>query len=102
VTHTEPADKSQAIELPHATKQRLKLDHDTSWIITSEVNRFIWVGPDVRKTQSNETSYGYLPSTLVSVVIEKFKANAQDRSLGIVNRDDETLLKKTRKHKIIR
>ena len=99
ITHTEPVDKSQAIELPQATKQRLKLDHETSWIITSEVNRFIWVGPDVRKTQSNETSYGYLPSTLVSVVINKFKANAQGRSLGIVNRDDKTLLKKTRKLK---
>ena len=97
VTHTEPKDKNQAIELPQATKRRLKLDHQTSWIITSEVNRFIWVGPDVRKTQDNETHYGYLPSGLVKDVINKFKRNAKNRNLGIVNRDDEVLISKVRK-----
>jgi hypothetical protein len=100
VTQTAPTDKSQAFELPPATKQRLKLDHETSWIIASEVNRFIWVGPDVRKTQDNQTSYGYLPSGLVKEVIRKFKRNVQSRRLRIVNRDDETLLVKTRSSKI--
>ena len=96
VTHTEPRDKTQAIELPQATKRRLKLDHQTSWLITSEVNRFIWVGPDVRKTQDNQTYYGYLPSGLVKDVIKQFRHNAQNRRLGIVNRDDQTLITKTR------
>ena len=102
ITHTEPVDKSQAIELPQATKRRLKLDHETSWIITSEVNHFVWVGPDVRKTQSNESSYGYLPSTLVKDVIKKFKVNAQNKSLGVINRDDAMLLNKSRKLKRIK
>lgn len=100
VTHTEPKDKSQAFELPEVTKQRLKLDYEPSWIIASEVNRFIWVGPDVRKTQDNQTSYGYLPSGLVKDVISKFKRNVQNRRLGIINRDDEMLIIKTRSSKI--
>lgn len=49
VTHTQPEISDQSIEIPLATKQRLKLDNQRSWIITSEVNLFKWKGPDVRK-----------------------------------------------------
>lgn len=96
VTHTEPHDSAEAIEIPLATKHRLKLDDDRSWLILSEVNRFIWVGPDVRKTQSNEYSYGFLPSGLVKDAISNFKHNAMNRRLGIVNRDDDALINRVR------
>ena len=43
VTHTEPRDISEAIEVPMESKKRLKLCNDRSWLILSEVNRFIWV-----------------------------------------------------------
>jgi hypothetical protein len=44
-----------------ATKQRLRLDAQRSWIITTELNQFIWPGPDLRPTPSGEYLYGYLP-----------------------------------------
>ena len=96
VTHTEPSDIAEAIEIPLATKIRLKLDDDRSWLIVSEVNRFIWVGPDLRKTQSNEFTYGFLPSNLVSNAIKQLKLRARNRSLSIVDRDDMDLVEKVR------
>ncbi len=36
-------------EIPLATKRRLDLDKEASWVITTEVNRFVWPGPDIRK-----------------------------------------------------
>lgn len=99
ITHTPPSNSNEAKEIPLATKQRLNLDNDRSWIITSEVNRFIWKGPDVRKTQSGELAYGYLPSGLIKDVISQFRNNARQRSLHVVDRDDQELLKRVRQRK---
>lgn len=99
ITHTPPNNPAQAKEIPLQTKQRLKLDDDRSWIITSEVNRFTWKGPDIRKTQSGEFSYGFLPHGLIKDTITQFRDNARQRSLGVVDRDDEELLKKMRQYK---
>ncbi|MEJ2442659.1 MAG: type II toxin-antitoxin system PemK/MazF family toxin [Exilibacterium sp.] len=96
ITHTPPRNPAQATEIPLATKQRLKLDDEQSWIITGEVNRFTWKGPDVRKTQTGKFSYGYLPHGLIKSTIEQFRDNARQRRLDIVNRDDEYLLKQLR------
>ena len=96
ITHTPPADLDHTVEIPLATKQRLKLDDERSWIITGEVNRFTWRGPDVVKTQSGGIAYGYLPHGLAKVTIGKVKENARKRSLDVVNRDDEALKKRLR------
>lgn len=96
ITHTAPSTPSQAIEIPQATKQRLKLDNDQSWIITSEVNRFTWKGPDVRETQAGQPSYGYLPHRMSKAIIEQVRDNSRSRSLNIIERDDENLLKHVR------
>lgn len=89
VTHTQPENSGQSIEIPLATKQRLKLDNQPSWIITSEVNLFKWKGPDVRRTQAGEFAYGYLPHRLIQAVIEQVKDNARKHSLDIVERVHE-------------
>ncbi len=94
ITHTPPKDQKQAKEIPLATKQRLKLDKDQSWIITSEVNRFTWSGPDIRKTQTGEEAYGYLPTGLTKATIHQLRENSRTRRLNIIDRDDETLSKK--------
>jgi PemK-like, MazF-like toxin of type II toxin-antitoxin system len=41
VTHTNPADKADAVELPRVVKQRLGLDDARSWVIVNEMNRFV-------------------------------------------------------------
>jgi hypothetical protein len=41
------------------------IDTDRSWIITTELNRFAWPGPDIRPTASGDYIYGYLPEKLM-------------------------------------
>jgi len=76
IMHTPPGADSQALEIPLATKRRLKLDDDQSWLIISEVNRFTWRGPDVVKTQSGNSAYGYLPHKLTTKVVGQIRENA--------------------------
>lgn len=58
VTHRAPDDPARALELPRATKQRLGLDDDRSWVILDHANEFQWPGPDVRPVP------GALPATI--------------------------------------
>lgn len=88
ITHTVPFDSEHAIECPDATKIRLRLDDFTSWIITSELNHFIWPGFDVRPTPDNRSSYGLLPNQLTHRLVESIKRAAQDNTLSSVNRDE--------------
>ena len=40
ISHTPPADPELAVELPAATKRRLGLDDERSWVVLTEANRF--------------------------------------------------------------
>jgi hypothetical protein len=65
VTHTPPSNTLLAIEIPAATKRRLRLDDDRSWVILTEANRFVWPGPDLRPAKRGDASsiaYGLLPA----------------------------------------
>jgi hypothetical protein len=65
ITHT---------EIPAATKRRLGLDDERSWIVVTESNRFTWPGPDLRPAISGDpasVAYGELPSALFEQVREK-------------------------------
>ncbi|TDX76184.1 hypothetical protein EDE05_11765 [Neorhizobium sp. R1-B] len=42
VTHSPPSDPQDAVEIPAATKRRLGLDDERSWIVLTESNRFVW------------------------------------------------------------
>lgn len=88
ITHTKPFDFERSIVCPVVTKRRLRLDEQMSWIITSELNHFIWPGFDVRPTPDNQDSYGLLPNKLTRKIIEQLKSNAQDQTLSLVNRDE--------------
>ncbi len=86
VTRTPPDFPEKAMEIAKATKARLGLDDERSWIITTEVNRFIWPGPDLRPVPGGGYSYGLLPATMTQHVIQQIKSNSQDKSLLIVGR----------------
>jgi hypothetical protein len=88
ITHTPPEIPEKAMEIPKATKARLGLDEDRSWIITTEINRFIWPGPDIRPVPSGGYSYGLLPAAMTRDLIAHIKANAQDKSLLVVQRTE--------------
>lgn len=57
ISHSPPVRADEAIEIPPATKRRLGLDDERSWIVLSESNRFAWPGPDIRPIDSDS---GYL------------------------------------------
>ena len=75
VTHTPPADPNRALEIPHATKQRLGLDDDRSWVVLTEANRFIWPGPDLCLLNRDDPAsivYGELPGKLLMQIRDRF------------------------------
>ncbi|AJD46361.1 hypothetical protein RGR602_PC02342 (plasmid) [Rhizobium gallicum bv. gallicum R602sp] len=72
VTHSPPSKPEEAIEIPAATKRRLGLDDERSWIVLTESNRFVWPGPDIRPSE-NESGYcGPLPPALFEEVKRRF------------------------------
>ena len=75
VTHSPPADPADAIEIPAATKTRLGLDGERSWIVITEGNEFVWPGPDLRTVPGRDEStiaYGPLPPRFFAYVRDKF------------------------------
>lgn len=87
ITHSLPQAPEAGVEIPFATKRRLGLDSERSWIITTELNRFVWPGPDIRALPSGEYSFGYLPGKLLATVLEQVGTHAAKRRLLSVDRD---------------
>ena len=73
ITHSPPSDPKATVEIPAATKRRLGLDSERSWIVCSEVNRFIWPGVDLRRVPGSNPprfDHGVLPPKLFEMVIK--------------------------------
>ena len=91
ITHTPPADPNDAVELPQATKLRLGLDSDRSWVVVSEGNSFLWPGPDLRPLpgQGPETAaYGMLPPSFFQRIKVRFLERVRARRAGLVTRSE--------------
>jgi hypothetical protein len=91
VTHSPPTDPQDAVELPQATKARLGLDSERSWIVVSEGNSFVWPGPDLRFPRGEgpeSAAYGMLPPALFNIVKQRFLARVQARQAGVVGRTE--------------
>lgn len=91
ITHSEPRDPATAVELPASTKKRLGLDGERSWVVVSEVNRFVWSGPDLRpvsRDQPGRFEYGVLPPALFRQIAARLVDLARRRRTAIVVRDD--------------
>ena len=64
ITHSTPVNANEAIEIPATVKRLLGLDDDPSWIVLTEVNDFIWPGPDLSHVPGSNPprfDYGVLP-----------------------------------------
>jgi hypothetical protein len=75
ITHSPPANPTDAIEIPTVIKNRLGLDSERSWILITEANEFIWPGPDLRPIPGRDAStiaYGPLPPRFFTYVRDKF------------------------------
>ena len=90
ISHSAPADPDLAVELPAATKRRLGLDDERSWVVLTEANRFVWPGPDLSPARPNDAAsiaYGLLPFRLFETVRQKFIAAIRSRRTRVVPRD---------------
>jgi hypothetical protein len=91
ITHTPPSNPLLAVEVPPATKRRLGLDDDRSWIVLTEANRFVWPGPALRYTQPGDLSsvaYGLLPRALFKEVATRFCELVTARQARLVQRTE--------------
>lgn len=90
ITHTPPYDDADAVEIPRVTKQRLGLDGERSWVVITEVNEFIWPGPDLRPVPGGDGSiaYGVLPPRLFEAVRDRFLARCEQSSAARVPRTE--------------
>jgi hypothetical protein len=89
ITHTPPGDEKLALEIPAATKKRLGLDDNPSWIVLTEANRFIWPGPDLRPSVAGDlesVAYGELPEKLFFDMRNKFIAILKAKQAKLVAR----------------
>jgi len=59
MTHSAPKAPEDGVEIPATTKARLGLDSERSWVIVSEVNRFVWPSPDLAPVPSRHRKFDY-------------------------------------------
>jgi hypothetical protein len=91
ITHSSPADPADAVEIPAATKSRLGLDGERSWIVITEANEFVWPGPDLRTVPGRDDStiaYGPLPPRFFAYVRDKFLERDRSEKSGRVKRTE--------------
>ena len=71
-----PAPGDHGIEVPDAVRRQLGLSGGRSWIVVSEWNRYTWPGYDTRPIPGREpeTSYGFIPSSLLRRVLDAMVA----------------------------
>ena len=89
ITHTPPSNSGVAVEIPHATKQRLRLDDERSWVGLTEANRFTWPGPDLHMAhRDNPASVvcGELPAKLFIQIRDRFIAAITAANAELVKR----------------
>lgn len=91
ISHTPPADPALAVEIPAATKRRLGLDDERSWVVLSEPNRFIWPGPDLRPLRPGDAAsvaFGLLPFSLFQTIRRRFIAAIRAQRTATVRRSE--------------
>lgn len=91
ITHVPPRDPAEAVEIPSATKRRLGLDDERSWIVLTEGNAFAWPGPDLRFAPgagAESVAYGYLPAALFRTVRDRFVALHERHKARFVGRSE--------------
>lgn len=70
ITHLAPR-AGAAFELPARVKRQLRMDDARSWVILTELNRFLWPGLDLRPINRDAPgvfAWGFLPASLLSAI----------------------------------
>lgn len=90
ITHAPPHEGSGAVEVPAGTKRRLGLDEQRSWVVTNDLNEFVWPGPDLRPVPRSHPvtfAYGLLPASLYEAVRRRVLEHARARTVQPTRRE---------------
>jgi hypothetical protein len=90
ITHTRPSAPDKAVELPIRTARRMGLDNEPQWVSTTDMNAFVWPGPDLRPVSGKgpeSVVIGRAPSSLMRVIIECLQRNLRSRAAAVTIRD---------------
>jgi hypothetical protein len=87
ISSSPPREGENAIEIPTAVAQHLRLDAPRSWIKTSELNHFEWPGPDLSGQSTADISRGFLPYKMTSRLREMIRERVREKSISLVDRD---------------
>ena len=88
VTHATPS-AGEGVLIPGRDKRQLGLDSDPSWVVTTEMNRFIWPGPDIRLVKSGDTPlYGAIPPRLYELIRGEILRNAGSGTVRMPRRTE--------------
>lgn len=91
VTTQPPQHAADGVEVPARVKKHLGLDADRCWIMVTELNRFLWPGPDIRPIERGEDRtpfYGFVPQTLFDAVLAAVIARAEKGRLKVTKRSE--------------
>lgn len=92
ITHQHPTGDPDAIAIPWAVKRRIGLDDEPSWIITNDVNSFVWPGPDLRsvdpRTSGSGFVYGFLPENLAKQLVSAIRMHMRQGTFRPVQRTE--------------
>ncbi len=78
------------MELPLGAKKRLGLDDAPSWIVTSELNRFVWPGYDLRPTTRDKPdvfAWGFLPVEIFATLKSGIATHQREKRLRLTPRE---------------
>lgn len=90
ITHTKPAHDSSGVRLFETVQRQLGLDTEPAWAIVSEVNRFVWPGPDLRPISPDKPdtfAYGFLSRDLLLEIRDRMLAWHRAHRVSIVRRE---------------
>jgi len=89
ITSRAPAVRDDGMEIPTATRRRLGLQDEPCWAVLTEVNHFVWPGPDLRLVLTpagSSWSYGPLPAALFERLRDAVVSRARSRGLRVTSR----------------
>lgn len=90
VTSRTPDEPEQAVPVPSPVRRRLGMQQEACWIVVTELNRFIWPGPDVRPVDrpvGHFCCFGALPAELFRRVQTALKVRLVRSGIRVITRD---------------
>lgn len=91
ITHSPPSDPRDALSIPSATARRIGLDDDPHWVVFTDLNAFVWPGPDLRPLPGQGVEsvvIGIMPVKFMATLTERLQAALKSRRARMTTRGE--------------